>query len=179
MMEENTHYTPPDFIIDTVTDEDGIRAAIRTMIPPVRYHLNLIFGILLLVISPPLFFIDEVLLGICAIITAIICIIFYRQLPKVSAERQIARLRESYGTTAIPCQMVFWPQGVVINNRHSGGSAMMRYEIIKVITRCGDYLTFRTQQNQSVIMRMQDFADQPEFLPYFLDKCPHAAKKNL
>ena len=178
-MEENTRYTPPDFMIETVTDEEGIRATVHTMLPSVRYRLNLVFGILLLVISPPLFTIQEYLLGICAIITAVCCLIFYRQLPQVAAERQIARLRESYGTTAVPCQMVFWPQGVVVNNRLSGGSVMMRYEIIRAITRCGDYLTFRTQENQSVILRLQDAADQPDFLPYFLDKCPNAKKKNL
>lgn len=178
-MEENTHYSPPDFIIETVTDEDGIFATIRAMLPPARHRLNLVFGILLLVISPPLFFMDELLLGICAIVTAICCLIFYRQLPHIAAERQIARLRESYGTTAIPCQMVFWPQGVVVNNRLSGGNITIRYEVIRAITRCGDYLIFRTQQNQSVILRLQDTAEQPEFLPYFSDKCAHATKKNL
>lgn len=178
-MEENTHYTPPDYLIDTFTDEAGIRATIRTMLPPVRYRLNLAFGILLILISPSMLLMKEYLLGICAIVTAVCCLVFYRQLPQVAAERQIARLRESYGTTSIPCQIVFWPQGVVINNRQSGGNIMIRYEFIRAISRCGDYLTFRTQENQSVIIRMQDLADQPEFLPYFLGKCPNAKKKNL
>lgn len=172
-------YTPPDFIIETVTDPEGVRATMPAMLSGVRYRLNLIFSILLLVLAPSLFVMREYVLGVCMLIVSVCGFIIYRRMPGQVAQRQIARFQETYGTDSVPCQLVFWPQGVVINNRCSGGSAQLRYEIVRTITRCGDYLTFRTVENQSVILRMQDIADKPEFLPYLLGKCPNAKKKHL
>ena len=178
-MEEPTHYTPPDFIIETVTDPEGVNATISTMLPSVRFHMNLVLGILLLIIGPSLLVLREYLIGAVALIMGIYCMIFYWKFPARVANKQCARFRECYGTDRVPCQLVFWPQGVVINNRCSGGSARVRYEIIRNITRCGDYLTFRTEENQSVILRMRDIEDKPGFLPYFLGKCPNAKQKGL
>lgn len=172
-------YTPPDFIVETVTDEAGIRATIGTMLPTHFLYFYPVICIVLLVLVLLLLLANEWLIGIAGIAVGAACLIFRLTTPKRTIERQLARFRESYGTEAVPCQLVFWPQGVVVNNRISGGCVNLRYDIIRTITRKGDYISFRTQEKQSVIIRMEDIQAQPGFLPYFLAKCPKAKQKGF
>ena len=173
------NYTPPDYIIETVTDEAGILAAAPVMVGPLRCRRNLVLGLLLFLLAPSLFFIGEALLAVCMLIVGVCSLILYTGFPNRVAQKQVARFRESYGTDAVPCQLVFWPQGVVVTNRCSGGSAQMRYEIVRQLHRRGDYLVLRTEEKQSVIIRMADLAPFPDFIPYLKEKCPGAKVKNL
>ena len=177
--EREENYTPPDFIVETVTDEPGIRATISTMLPTHILYVYPIICAVLLVLGVILLLSNEWLIGLAAIVVGACCLFFRLNLPNRTVERQLARFRESYGTEAVPCQLVFWPQGVVVNNRISGGCVKVRYEIIRTITKKGDYIAFRTEEKQSVILRMADIEGQPDFLPYFLAKCPKAKKKGF
>lgn len=177
--QQEADYTPPDFIVETVTDEPGIRATIRTMLPTHFLYAYPVLCAVLLVLGVILLLAGEGLIGLAAIVVGACCLFFRLTLPNRTVNRQLARFRESYGTEAVPCQLVFWPQGVVVNNRISGGCVNLRYEIIRTITRKGDYVAFRTQEKQSVILRMADIECQPDFLPYFLSKCPKAKKKGF
>ena len=172
-------YTPPDFIVETVTDESGIRATIGTMLPGYFLYGYPVLCVVLLLLGFVLILASEWGIGFLAMAVGALCLIFRLNLPRRTVNRRLARFRESYGTEAVPCQLVFWPQGVVVNNRISGGCVNLRYEIIRTITRKGDYIAFRTQEKQSVILRMADIECQPDFLPYFLSKCPKAKKKGL
>ena len=175
------NYTPPDYIIETATDPEGIHACVKFMLPHRRYRMNLPLGLLLLVIGPSLIAMDETALGIVGLVVGIYSLIFYLTFPARVAQKQVARLEESYGTDTVECQLVFWPQGVVINNRRSGGSAKFRYDIIRSLARNGDFLTFRTTENQSVILRLTDIPedDRDAFIEYLKNHCPHAKRIGL
>ena len=177
--EQEPGYTPPDFIVETVTDEPGIRATISTMLPTHFLYAYPVLCAVLLVLGVILLLANEWLTGFAAIVVGAFCLIFRLTLPKRTVNRQVARFRESYGAEAVPCQLVFWPQGVVVNNRISDGSVNLRYDIIRTITKKGNYIAFRTEEKQSVIIRMEDIQNQPDFLPYFLAKCPKAKKKGF
>ena len=171
---QESDYTPPDYIIRTTTDPEGIHACIRHMLPHKRYRLNLVFGLLLLVTGPTMLFLGETPLGIVSFVIAIYSLFFYVTFPTRVAKNQVAKLVEAYGTDTVPIEIIFWPQGVVFNNNISGGSAKFRYDIIRSIARFGDFLTFRTTEKQSIILRLTDVEEEASFLAYLKDHCPNA-----
>ena len=171
----------PDYVVDTVTDGRGIRAAMDILLPPlfrvgywVLAVLCLLWGILLLVVEQRFTFLS----GACLFMG--LFIIFLRlQMPKRIVNRQLKVLRESYGAESVPVHLVFWPQGVVVNNGISGAHQNIRYDIIKRMICHKGYLVLQTQAGQSLILPMADLADRPDFLPYLVAKCPQAKKKGL
>lgn len=172
-------YTPPDFIVETVTDESGIRATIGTMLPGYFLYGYPVLCVVLVLLGLILLLIQETAIGVTSIVVGAICLYFRLTLPNRTVNRQLSRFRERYGTEAVPCQLVFWPQGVVVNNRLTGGCVNLHYEIIRAIIRKGDYIAVRTVEKQSFLLRTADIENQPDFLPYFLAKCPKAKKKGF
>ena len=177
-LKSETDCAQPDFIVETATDEAGIRAAniqlqsrlIRWVYPSLCV-LVIVLGIMLLLLKS--------WWGAFFIIIGVLCLWVRIVVPKLTVSRQVARFRESYGAEAVPCQLVFWPQGVVIHNLLSGGSIHLRYDIINLIQNSGDYIVISTQQKQIVLIKTRDIESQPDFLPYFLAKCPGVKKKGF
>lgn len=171
----------PDFQVNTVTDGQSIQAVMNILLSPlfrvgywVLAVLCLVLGILLLLLDQRL----TLLNGACLFLG--LFIIFLRlQLPKRIVNRQLKVLRESYGTETVPIHLVFWPQGVVVNNTISGAHQNIRYDIIKRLIRAKGYLILQTQAGQSVILPLADVANYPDFVPYLLAKCPQAKKKGF
>lgn len=171
----------PDFQVDTVTDGQSIHAAMNILLSPlfrvgywVMAILCLAMGVLLILLDQGLTFLS----GACLFLGAFI-ILLRLWMPKRLAEKQLKVLRESYGTDAVLLHLVFWPQGVVVNNTISGAHQNIRYDIIKRLIRSKGYLIFQTQAGQSVILPLADVANQPNFVPYLLSKCPGAKKKGF
>ena len=100
------------------------------------------------------------------------------RLPHRTAEKQLKVLRESYGTDSVPVHLVFWPQGVVVNNTISGAHVNIRYEIIRQLICREGYLVLRTQAGQSVIFALADVADRPTFCPIWWPSAPRPRKKD-
>lgn len=171
----------PDFQVDTVTDGQGIRAIIDILMAPlfrvgywVLAILCLVLGILLILLDRQL----TLLNGACLILGLFI-IVLRLQLPKRIVNRQLKVLRESYGTESVPIHLVFWPQGMVINNTISGAHQNIRYDIIKRLISHKGYLVLQTQAGQSVILPLADLTNQPNLVPYLLAKCTAAKKKGF
>lgn len=171
----------PDFQVNTVTDAQSIRTVMGVLISKVFTvgycvlgALCLLMGLLLILLELRL----TLLSGACLFLGALIFVLRV-QIPRRVAGKQLKVLLESYGTDAVPLHLVFWPQGVVVNNTISGAHLNIRYDIIKKLIRHKGYLIFQTQANQSVILPLADVADKPDFLPYLLAKCPQAKKKGL
>lgn len=171
----------PDFQVDTVTDGQGIRAIIDILMAPlfrvgywVLAILCLVLGILLILLDRQL----TLLNGACLFLGLFI-IVLRLQLPKRIVNRQLKVLRESYGTESVPIHLVFWPQGMVINNTISGAHQNIRYDIIKRLISHKGYLVLQTQAGQSVILPLADLTNQPNLVPYLLAKCPGAKKKGF
>lgn len=170
--EPDPNYTPPDYVIDSVTDPEGIHACIKHMLPHRRYRLNLILGLLLLVIGPTLIYTSEIPLGIVSLAVGLYSLYFFVTFPSKVAKNQIRKLEEIYDTDTVPSQIVFWPQGIVFNNKLSGGSAKFRWDIIQCIAKNGNYLLFRTLEKQSIILRLEDVEHEAEFIEYIKAHCP-------
>lgn len=171
----------PDYVVDTVTDGRGIRAAMDILLPPLFRVGYWVLGILCLVMGGLLIPLDgrlTLLSGACLFLGVFILLLRLR-LPHRTAEKQLKVLRESYGTDSVPVHLVFWPQGVVVNNTISGAHVNIRYEIVRQLICREGYLVLRTQAGQSVILPLADVADRPDFLPYLVAKCPQAKKKGL
>lgn len=171
-------YTPPDWLIETATDPESIHACMKHIISK-RYRINLLLGLILVVIGPTMMVLGETALGIIALIVGIHSLVVFTAFPTRAAKNQVNHLEEAFGDPTVPCQIVFWPQGVVVNNRLTGSQIHFRYELIRKIAREGDYLTWRTSEKKSVILRLQDVEDREGFLAYFKSKCPNAKCVNL
>lgn len=171
----------PDFQVDTATDGQSIQAAMNILLSPlfrvgywVLAILCLVMGLLLILLDQGLTFLS----GAC-LFMGLFIILLRLWMPRRLAEKQLKVLRESYGTDAVPLHLVFWPQGVVVNNTISGAHLNIRYDIIKRLIRAKGYLIVQTQAGQSVILPLADVANYPDFVPYLLAKCPQATKKGL
>lgn len=171
----------PDFQVDTVTDAQGIRAIMDMLLAPLFRVGYWVLAVICLVLGVLLILLDRgltLLNGACLFLG--LFIIFLRlQLPERIVRRQLKVLRESYGTESVPIHLVFWPQGLVVNNTISGAHQNIRYDIIKLLICRKGYLVLRTQAGQSVILPMADLASQPNLVPYLLAKCPGAKKKGF
>ena len=171
----------PDFQVDTVTDGRSIQAAMSILLSPLFRVGYWVLAILCLVMGLLLILLDQgltLLSGACLFLGLFI-ILLRLWMPKRLTERQLKVLRESYGTDAVPLHLVFWPQGVVVNNTISGSHLNIRYDIIKRLIRAKGYLIFQTQAGQSVILPLADVDNYPDFVPYLLAKCPQARKKGF
>lgn len=174
IMEQPQGYTPPDFLIETATDPEGIHACVKYILPHHRYRANLVMGLLLLGIGPSMLLMGETALGIVALLVGVYSLIFFATFLSRVANNQVRKLENAYGTDTVPCQVIFWPQGIVVNNLLSRVSVNFRYEVITSLVRVGDYLTFRTRERKSVILRLTDVEDPEDLIAYFKSKCPGA-----
>lgn len=171
----------PDFVVDTVTDAGAIRGVIGALISPAFTVGYWVLGILCLVLGLLLILLDgrpDILSVLCLALGVAICILRL-MIPRRVAEKQLKLLRESYGGESVPLQLVFWPQGLVVNNKLSGGHVNFRYDLIRRLICKNGYLALVTTAGQSVILPLADVANQPDFLPYLLAKCSQAKKKGL
>lgn len=171
----------PDFVVDSVTDAQSIRSVMGVLISPLFTVGYWVLGILCLVLGLLLILLDgrpDTLSVLCLALGVAICILRL-QIPRRVAEKQLKLARESYGGDSIPMQLVFWPQGLVVNNKLSGGHVNFRYEVIRRLIYKKGYLALTTTAGQSVILRPEDLEANPDLLPYLLAKCPGAKKKGL
>lgn len=171
----------PDFVVDSVTDAQSIRSVMGVLIPPLFTVGYWVLGILCLVLGLLLILLDgrpDTLSVLCLALGVAICILRLL-IPRRVAEKQLRLARESYGEDSVPMQIVFWPQGLVVNNKLSGGHVNFRYDLIRRLVRKNGYLALTTTAGQSVILRPEDLEANPGLLPYLLAKCPQAKKKGL
>lgn len=171
----------PDFVVDSVTDAQSIRSVMGGLISPLFTVGYWVLGILCLVLGLLLILLDgrpDTLSVLCLALGVAICILRLL-IPRRVAEKQLKLLRESYGGDSVPMQLVFWPQGLVVNNELSGGHVNFRYEVIRRLIYKKGYLALSTTAGQSVILRPEDLEANPGLLPYLLAKCPGAKKKGL
>lgn len=170
--------TGPDYILNTYTDEAAIRAAMPALLPRWFTLGYPVVGCVMLAVDLSmvgLFGLDYTNLLLLLLTGLIFLVRWYK--PRRMADKQLARLRESYGTDRIPMELVFWPQGVAIRNQRTGGQLNLRYDTIGRTLRRGNYLILRTREKQAVILNLADLAGPPEpFLDYLRAKCPQAMK---
>lgn len=170
--------TGPDYILNTYTDEAAIRAAMPALLPRWFTLGYPVVGCVMLAADLSmvgLFGLDYTNLLLLLLTGLIFLVRWYK--PRRMADKQLARLRESYGTDRIPMELVFWPQGVAIRNQRTGGQLNLRYDTIGRTLRRGNYLILRTREKQAVILNLADLAGPPEpFLDYLRAKCPQAMK---
>lgn len=170
--------TGPDYILNTYTDEAAVRAAMPALLPRWFTLGYPVVGCVMLAVDLSmvgLFGLDYTNLLLLLLTGLIFLVRWYK--PRRMADKQLARLRESYGTDRIPVELVFWPQGVAIRNQRTGGQLNLRYDTIGRTLRRGNYLILRTREKQAVILNLADLAGPPEpFLDYLRAKCPQAMK---
>lgn len=170
--------TGPDYILNTYTDEAAVRAAMPALLPRWFTLGYPVVGCVMLAVDLSmvgLFGLDYTNLLLLLLTGLIFLVRWYK--PRRMADKQLARLRESYGTDRIPMELVFWPQGVAIRNQRTGGQLNLRYDTIGRTLRRGNYLILRTREKQAVILNLADLAGPPEpFLDYLRAKCPQAMK---
>lgn len=170
--------TGPDYILDTYTDEAAVRAAMPALLPRWFTLGYPVVGCGMLAMDLAmvgLFGLDYTNLLLLLLTGLIFLVRWYK--PWRMAGKQLARFRESYGTDRIPMELVFWPQGVAVRNRRTGGQLNIRYETVARVFRRGDYLILRTREKQAVILSLADLAGPREpFLDYLRAKCPQAMK---
>lgn len=170
--------TGPDYILNTYTDEAAVRAAMPALLPRWFTLGYPVVGCVMLAVDLSmvgLFGLDYTNLLLLLLTGLIFLVRWYK--PRRMADKQLARLRESYGTDRIPMELVFWPQGVAIRNQRTGGQLNLRYDTIGRTLLRGNYLILRTREKQAVILNLADLAGPPEpFLDYLRAKCPQAMK---
>lgn len=171
----------PDFVVNTVNTKEDLLAVSKLLMPSYFTIGYPVLGILLLVCGALLSVLKQGVSSLTLICFAVgaLTLVLRSVTPKRAAARQIARLEESYGSDTLPSRLVFWPEGVVLNNCLSGGSVNLRYESIAKLLRTEHHLALRTKQNQVIVIRMSDLADVPELAAYLAAKCPQAKKKGF
>lgn len=100
-------------------------------------------------------------------------------LPRQMVERQLRVFRESYGTDRTPMELVFWPQGVAVQNRNNGGHVDLRYEAVRRLVRYKGYLILITAAKQMTLLTPADLERYPGLPDYLKVKCSGAKRKGF
>ena len=168
----------PDYIVDTVTDPEGIRACAGAMRQQQVLRFYLICGPFMLLLGI-LFLCDaELYYGVLSILLGAGMILLNRVMKPRLIRLEIERLRRSFGADSVPVHMVFWPQGVAMTNQFNHNVLNLRYEEVSAL-RCfrERYLTIQAANGQWCILRREDIPE--DLIAYLLAKCPYARQKGF
>lgn len=172
--------TGPDYILNTYTDEAAIRAAMPALLPRWFTLGYPVVGCVMLAADLSmvgLFGLDYTNLLLLLLTGLIFLVRWYK--PRRMADKQLARLRESYGTDRIPMELVFWPQGLVLHNLTSGGHVNLDYEAVRRLVRYKGYLILITAAKQMTLLTPADLERYPGLPDYLKAKCSGAKRKGF
>ena len=179
--DQNGAQQPPDYVVDSATDADAIRTVSPRLISPlfrVGYLilgiLCLVWGLLLLPLEGRPTLLSGAFLFVGAFVLALRLIA-----PRRVVQRQLRVLRESYGGDSVPCRLVFWPEGLVVNNLTSGGHVNLRYDTFRRMIRYKGYLILITAAKQMTLLTPADLEGHPGLPDYLKAKCPDAKRKGF
>ncbi len=172
------NYTPPDWKFITTIDQEGFSiAGNESYFTPT---LNIYFGIGMLLIAAGVFFsffTDMLFFSIIWVTMGILVLASRRKFPQWMVSFQVKKMQEVYHTSNVPFALVFWPQGLSVTNRLNHGRFDFRYEMIKRILRCNNYLIMVSKDNKCVVIHLDDVENHEDFVEYIRLKCPKAKFK--
>lgn len=175
-----SEHTPnqPDYIVDTVTDPEGIRACAGAMRQQRVLQFYLICGPFMILLG--LLFLSgmQIYYGVLSILLGAGMIVLNRLMRPRLVKLEVERMQRSFGTDTVPIHLVFWPQGVAMTNSFNDRAFNLRYEEVSVLRYFRErYITIQAANGQWCILRQQDI---PEGLvSYLLAKCPYARHKGF
>lgn len=172
--------TGPDYILNTYTDEAAVRAAMPALLPRWFTLGYPVVGCVMLAADLSmvgLFGLDYTNLLLLLLTGLIFLVRWYK--PRRMADKQLARLRESYGTDRIPMELVFWPQGLVLHNLTSGGHVNLDYEAVRRLVCYKGYLILITAAKQMTLLTPADLERYPGLPDYLKAKCSGAKRKGF
>ena len=173
-----TNSTRPDYIVDTVTDPEGIRACAGAMRQQKVLRSYLILGPVMMLFGIPFLTAGYVYYGVLSLLLGIGLMILSQAMRPKLIRLEIEHLQQSFGTDEVPIHLVFWPQGVAMTNDFNHNVLNLRYEDIAILRSIQEkYVTIQAANGQWCILRRQDLPE--ELIPYLLEKCPYARHKGF
>lgn len=171
----------PDWVVDTVLDGQSIRTVTPKLLSPLIKVGYPVLGIICLAVALFLALLEGRFTFLAGVYLALGIAIFLLRwlLPRRLVERQLRALRESYGTDRTPMELVFWPQGVAVQNRNNGGHVDLRYEAVRRLVRYKGYLILITAAKQMTLLTPADLERYPGLPDYLKVKCSGAKRKGF
>ena len=171
----------PDWVVDTVLDGQSIRTVTPKLLSPLIKVGYPVLGIICLAVALFLALWAGGFTLFVGVYLALALAVFLLRwlLPRQMVERQLRALRESYGTDRTPMELVFWPQGVAVQNRNNGGHVDLRYEAVRRLVCYKGYLILITAAKQMTLLTPADLERYPGLPDYLKAKCSGAKRKGF
>lgn len=175
-MSEQTNQ--PDYIVDTVTDPEGIRACAGAMRQQRVLRAYLICGPFMILLGILFLSGAQIYYGVLSILLGVGMIVLNRIMQPRLVKLEIEHMRRSFGTDSVPVHMVFWPQGVAMTNNFNHNVLNLRYEEVSALRFFqARYITIQAANGQWCILRREDIPE--DLISYLLAKCPYARHKGF
>ena len=169
----------PDFLLESDSDTADLTAVTKVLLSPiflVGYPIISAVCAMLVVVS----------LAIRSYPFVLLFLIFFTftlymrfQMPTKLAQRQMKVYQKRYGADLVHQQLIFWPQGLVVVNTTAQSQFNLTYDSFTSITRKKGFLILRTAAKQAVTIKPSTLEQNPELVPYLLEKCPNAKRKGV
>lgn len=171
----------PDWVVDTVLDGQSIRTVTPKLLSPLIKVGYPVLGIICLAVALFLALLEGRFTLFVGVYLALALAVFLLRwlLPRQMVGRQLRALRESYGTDRTPMELVFWPQGVAVQNRNNGGHVDLDYEAVRRLVRYKGYLILITAAKQMTLLTPADLERYPGLPDYLKAKCSGAKRKGF